>query len=196
MSVKSSANSNIVFRCDDVSINTDLNKLQSMRELLRKFYGNAKIIYGISPLVHNMQEETGLARERIFPKLLNAYSDFRVFYNVDMAGIPQIHDKTVNLAAHGLIHVDHRLLDRASKEMSILVSASLTKSNIFIPPFNKWDKEMEEICEEAGIELIKWETGWTHLKYHKVNPEWRSHYYFHTHDFSLDEFEQALCQPR
>jgi hypothetical protein len=132
-----------------------------------------------------------LANERIFPKILNAYSDFRLFYHIDKAGIPEIKTPNIEKAAHGLIHVDHRLLSKEAQEMSIIVSSSLAQSKIFIPPFNKWNKDTETICQENSIELIKFESGWKHILYNQIIGN-IGKYYFHTHDFSFEDFAQII----
>ena len=126
-----------VFRFDDININEDMEKTIKLAELIRYRFGECKVIFCFSPLVHDMSGETGKNKERIFPKIMNAYSDYRVFYKVDKCGIPKIPDWIIK-AGHGLFHVDHRLLNREAQEMSILSSCSLVKTSIFVPPFNKW----------------------------------------------------------
>lgn len=185
----------LTFRCDDVSINTDIPKLTEMVSILKEKFLYCRIICGISPLVHDMSQNDLLGKERIFPKILNAYSDHRLYYKVDKAGIPNIEHLDVELAGHGLIHVDHRLLTKEVQEMSIMVSSHLVKANIFIPPFNKWNADTESICKEHKIELIKFEDGWKHLGYQKVTSSQDSaveNYYFHTHDFTIEDFKKTL----
>jgi D-lyxose ketol-isomerase len=71
--------------------------------------------------------------------------------------------------------------------MSILVSSSLAKANVFIPPFNKWNADTESICNEHGIELIKFEDGWLCMEYNKFNP-FHKKWYLHAREFNLDQF--------
>lgn len=179
----------LTFRIDDVSVNTDSDKLSDITELLRDRHPKCEIIYGVSVAVCNMDYYRGIQKERVFPKIFNAFSDPRKFYRADLVGVPHGLDKVV-IASHGLIHVDHRLLTRECQEMSILVSCSVLKSKIFIPPFNKWNKATEEICKEHGIELIKFEDGWKHLAHEKFFPD--GNWYFHTHDFTFEEFAKRL----
>ena len=75
--------------------------------------------------------------------------------------------------------------------MSILVSCALSKSKIFVPPFNKWDKNTESICQEHGIDLIKFEDGWLCAEYNKFDP---SHdlWYIHNRAFKPGEFKKWL----
>lgn len=183
----------MLFRCDDVSLNTDILKLSNMIGIINKKFPQCNIILGISPLVHEIKEEN-LLKERIFPKIFNAFSDFRVFYKTDKCGIPNLECfsiyNNITLASHGLIHVDHRLLKKEVQELSIITSSSLVKSSIFIPPFNKWNKDTEEICKENEIELIKFEDNWKHILYNKISEDGK--YYFHTHDFTLDFFNEKI----
>ena len=72
--------------------------------------------------------------------------------------------------------------------MSILISASLVKSKIFIPPFNKWNKDTDEICKEHGIELIKFEDGWLSMEHNKFN-ESHDKWYLHAREFTFDNFK-------
>ena len=88
-----------------------------------------------------------------------------------------------------MIHVDHRLLSRDAQEMSILISSSLVKSKIFIPPFNKWNKDTESICEENGIELVKFEDGWLCMEYNEYVEE-QDKWYLHAREFMFENFKK------
>jgi hypothetical protein len=121
-----------IFRFDDVCINADMDLINNMTNFLVDRFPNCVVLWGVSPLVHDMSEEKNeVTKQRIFPKILNAHSDYRRYYDVDLAGLPDFNTKAT-LAAHGLVHVDHRLLPKPAQEMSILISASLVKSKIFI----------------------------------------------------------------
>lgn len=181
---------NKVFRFDDICVNADMEKANEMARILRNKFPNCEILFCISPLVHDMSDTSGVTSERIFPKILNAYSDYRKFYEVDQCGCPEIIPE-VSRASHGLVHVDHRLLSKEAQELSILVSCSLAKSKTFVPPFNKWNKDTEEICDEAGINLIKFEDGWLCMEYNDFDP---SHdlWYVHSREFELEEFRRWI----
>lgn len=172
------------FRFDDVCINSDLEHIYKITDLILEKYPDADIIYAISPLVHN---ECG---QRVFPKVMNALSDFRKFYMPDECGIPGLRSDVIR-ATHGLIHVDHRLLSREAQEMSIMVSASLTKSVVFVPPFNKWNKDTQEICNENRIELIRFEDGWRCMEYEPYN-KYTSKWYLHAHEMTIKQVEEWL----
>ena len=183
------------FRFDDISLNTDIGKLEKMIAFLRSTFSadTLNIMLAVSPAVHRMCDcERVLDRERNFPAILHTESDYRVFYKVERVGVPPIlekyrHDSDILLAGHGMIHADHRLLPRRAQELSIVMSCSLIPCKIFIPPFHKWNAKTEAICREHDIELLKYDRTWRHLVYHKFdrrNPNW----YVHTHDFHYQDF--------
>lgn len=182
------------FRFDDVSVNTDAKKLDKMIAFLRSTFktDQLRIVLGVSPAVVDMREcDRPLDRERVFPSIWHTESDYRVFYRMNGLGIPAFvfaHRKQgVELAGHGMVHVDHRLMPRAAQELSILMSCSLLDSHMFVPPFHKWNRDTEEICTEHVIMLVKYDPTWRHLVYHPFDHR-NPNYYVHTHDFEYQSF--------
>lgn len=183
-----------VIRIDDISINSDLNRLTRFLEQVRQKYPAIQILLAVSPLVFDMhRHEPGnfLKHERVFPSILNAMSDHREFYKVEKAGIPDWLPNIVSkysciLATHGLLHIDHRLLSKELQELSLVTSASLVGTKIFVPPFNKYNEFTKTICEDQKILLVRWEDGWTHLGYHPFK-ENKKKYYVHLHDYPGEE---------
>lgn len=179
----------LTFRIDDVSLNTDGEKLIEITQFLQKEYSGCKIIWGIS-LTMCCMGEAELIKERIFPRKWNALSDHKKFYEMEMIGRPRITLPGVEIASHGIVHVDHRFLSKDAQEMSIITSCSILSTKVFIPPFNKWNQDTLDICMEKEIILVMFEHGWKHLKYETFEPEGR--YYFHTHDFTFEDFKTYL----
>lgn len=181
------------FRFDDVSVNTDPNKLAVMVEFLRMRFSRVSIILAVSPAVHDCSKEPGMEKERVFPKILKVESDTRIFFKPDRVGVPDIIYKVgpVTLAGHGMIHLDHRLLSRPVQELSIMMCCSLVRSKMFIPPFHKWNNDTEHICEKNGVTLIKYTPEWRHLVYNAFDPS-SGMYYLHTHDFTLEHFRSRF----
>lgn len=179
------------FRFDDVSINTDENKLDRMLRFLRSTFkpSDLGIMLAVSPAVVDMRGcEKRLDQERIFPAIWHTQSDHRIFYRMEKVGVPDwIRQPGVELAAHGMVHVDHRLLKRSAQELSILMSCSLVNCKIFVPPFHKWNAHTEAICAEHEIVLVKYDTSWRHLAFHPFDHR-TSNYYLHTHDFDYQSF--------
>lgn len=186
-----------LFRIDDVSVNTSESNVVEMIGLIREYQPAARFILVLSPVVFDMGGENALSKERVFPKILNAYSDYRLFFNGHLVGVPDFWGKlidgtSIQGAAHGLVHVDHRLLAKEAQEISILVSCVIVGTKIFVPPFNKWNSATELVCLENGVELVKFESGWKHILYQKFSHSEDGKYYFHTHDFDLTFLEKWL----
>lgn len=183
------------FRFDDVSVNTDENKLSKMVAFLRSTFkaDQLKIILAVSPAAYEMRHcDKTLERERVFPSIWHTESDYRVFYRMQGLGVPPIvrtllKGGGIEVAGHGLVHVDHRLMPRAAQELSILMCCSVLECDMFVPPFHKWNKDTEEICAEHMIRLVKFDRSWRHLVYHTFDYR-NPNYYVHTHDFHYQDF--------
>jgi hypothetical protein len=178
------------FRFDDICTNADMDLHISIAKYIKEKYPSADILFCVSPLVHDMSSMEGKESQRIFPKILNAYSDYRKFYMVDKCGIPKFPD-WITGAGHGLIHVDHRLLQKQAQELSIITSCSLSKSSFFVPPFNKWNDDTESICAEHGIKLIKFEDGWLCCEHNNFNPN-HNLWYLHAREFTFNSFKDWI----
>lgn len=176
------------FRFDDICINTDMDMVQRMTDYLFDAFRGCRVIYGVSPLVHEMDTGDKVKDQRVFPEVLNAMSDYRNFYKVELAGIPDIDPRVVR-AGHGLVHVDHRLLTKEVQELSIIASCSLVRADVFIPPFNKWNHDTEDVCRKNGIELIKFESGWKSMECNKYET-WHPLWYLHSREWKVEKFTQ------
>jgi hypothetical protein len=188
-----------IIRLDDISVNLDENRLERFLQQIRKKYPKVKFLLAVSPAVFDMpsrDEGLGTIAERVFPSILNAHSDHKVFYQIEKIGIPKWLTRITAsydclLASHGLIHVDHRLLPVGAQEMSIITSLSLVKSRIFVPPFNKYNTDTELVCKNHDIDLIKWEDGWNHLGYQPFSDDGRN-YYVHLHDYPGEKLFEII----
>ncbi len=179
-----------VFRFDDICINSNMEEANHMASTILEKHPDATVLYCISPCVNNMESPDRITSQRIFPKIYNAYSDYRIFYRLEKIGLPTV-PEYVTKASHGLVHVDHRLLEYAAQEMSILVSCSLSQSKIFVPPFNKWNKDTEKICTENGVELVKFEDGWLCAEYNDYDEEHQL-WYLHHREFTPESFNKWI----
>lgn len=178
---------NYYFRFDDLSVNTDGDKFLAMVKWLREVHPGCQIMGAVSPCVF----DTG--NERVFPALLNRESDHSLFYHTDRCGVPDdLMSACDEVAAHGMAHVDHRLLDLSAQEMSIAMSCALVKTKVFVPPFHKFNSDTEQTCSKHRIKLVRLHDQMVHLGHHPVTAD-RNYYYLHTHDFtSLDEFKRRI----
>jgi len=170
-----------IFRFDDISSNTDLIECNKIAELLKKIFPYSTIQYALSPLVFDLSyEEKVVNRERPFPKIFGAYSDHRNFFSTDKIGLidRSLLPIFVETKNHGLFHIDHRLLTKEQQEMSIIGGASLTKSKTFTPPFNKYNHDTIQICNEFNLSLDKFEDGWMSME-HEVWDSLNLMWYLH-----------------
>lgn len=169
-----------IFRFDDISLNSDVNLVNSITDFILQRVPDAQILFCISPMVNN---ECG---ERAFPSKFHAFADHRKFFNVDKIGVPVGLHSYANLAGHGLVHVDHRLLSKELQEFSILTSCAISKCKTFVPPFNKWNRYTEEICNEHGIKLVKFEDGWLSAEHNAYNSS-HAFWYLHSYEWTMDK---------
>jgi len=177
--------SQAVIRIDDISIRTDVNRLSNFLDYLKSNHPNTKILLAVSVGVIDALEIIG--SERVFPPILNAMSDHRNYFRLNSIGVPEWLPEIVSkfdceVGSHGLVHVDHRLLDKEAQILSVMTSLSILKSHIFVPPFNKYNIETIELCRELGYKIVIWEDGWNHLSYQKFDGN-NGKYYLHMHDF-------------
>lgn len=156
----------------------------AIADICLKHFPKSTIIWGVSSFIH---DNVG---QRVFPENFNALSDIRHFLKPDRACVPQIHPKAMR-AGHGLWHLDHRLMGYEWQTASILTSCALVKGKIFIPPFNKYNDNTIEICQENGIQLIKYEDGWKSAEYNKFNKD-HSLWYLHAWRWKPEIFETWL----
>lgn len=173
----------MILRFDDVCINTDMTNANALADMWRNRMGG-EIWYCVSPLVERSNDQ------RIYPKIYRAMSDYRIYYNVDACGVPFV-PHWVTVCSHGLVHVDHRLLDYSAKEMSIITSCNLLRSRIFVPPFNKWDADMVDICADNGIRLVRFEDGWRSIEHEQYTESVRT-WYLHPGNVTPSQLDEWL----
>src|SRR3990167_4980848 len=110
----------MTFRFDDVCINSDMDNCNEIALYLHEQFPQAEIMYAISPLIFEINSEDEIEKQRAFPKIFNAYSDYRKFFGVDKLGIPNRLPPYVKVINHGLFHADSRLLTKSQQEMNII----------------------------------------------------------------------------
>lgn len=164
---------------DDICLNSNMADVNNVTDYLLT---KGDVIWAVSPIVHDLDNE------RVFPSILTAMSDVTNFYFADNIGVPKLRNDVI-IASHGLIHADHRLLSCEAQELSILLSCSILKSKTFVPPFNKWNKDTQKICDKHSIELIKFENGWLSME-HNPNLEGHQKWYLHHWKFKLNKIQE------
>jgi len=173
----------MIFRFDDISVNSDMHEVNVMTDHLRKL--GHEVWWAVSPIVSSAAE-----KGRVFPKIYTALSDHRNAYKMDILGTPD-YRTDVTICSHGLFHIDHRLLSYQAQEMSILSSCMLTKSKIFVPPFNKWNEDTVEICRANTIALIQFEAGWLSCEHEPLMVH-NELYYLHPYCFGYEQLKAWL----
>lgn len=179
----------MTFRFDDISVNTDQENLSTLLGVIFEARSNAQILLAVSPIVFSREQLPSGSEQRVHPTLLTAMSKLTPYYRGQSCGIPdwlQYFDTRVRFAGHGLAHVDHRLLNRQAQEMSILMSCTLARATTFIPPYNKYNDDTEDICRQHSITLVKFEDDWRHVLY---NPYRSAHDKFYCHPYDISPSE-------
>ena len=180
-----------MFRFDDVSVNTDMSHLNELIATIRKHRPQTEILLAISSIVFSEEQFRRFRPEqqmRVHPSELTAMSNIEVYYQGTRCGLPSLPADVVR-AGHGIAHVDHRLLGRKAQAMSILMSCALAQASIFVPPYNKYNQNTQEICASNDIRLVKWEDGWLHCLYNAYQKEHKL-WYCHPYDFSVEQLER------
>lgn len=98
-----------------------------------------------------------------------------------------------NIVSHGLFHIDHAKVSRDAQEMSILSSCRLLDTDIFVPPFNSFNADTEDICNKNGINLVTPKEGWRSIDcsdFEQTHELW----YMHSWRWTPQELRQKICQ--
>ena len=194
--------SQVIWRIDDVSPNTDMAKLRAICGLLRKKTPGCAIWLGIS--IFGRRE---WPQESVYPNppfkdrplewfcAINsaAFLDLRSrAFSVGWEGREPLPTGALVIASHGLIHADHSRLSEDAQAMSILTSCSLLQTRIFIPPFCRYDFHTEGICEASGIFLAKRvEHGWKSIECNSFNPL-HDRWYLHPWRWTVGRLKEYL----
>jgi hypothetical protein len=173
----------MVFRNDDVNPNSNIKDIQKMYALIKKYFPKAKIYSCIT--IFAKKNSNGSA----YPKIEIHDIDYpNIDIMFDLKNLPVLE----NIVSHGLFHIDHRNSSKDLQTFSIVSSAKLLKTNRFIPPFWRWNKTTQEICDENNISLwIKQEKDWISLDTGNVDKK-HDHYLFHSWKFTPESFEAKL----
>lgn len=155
--------------------------------ILKKF-GGAKIISSIS--IFSRKNKFGSVYAEV------PFKDRAVdwFYNIDnhVDDVDvKFYARVSEVASHGLLHVDHTKISRDAQEMSILTSCSMLKSDLFVPPFNKYNDITKEICIMNGIKLVNEMGKWKNIEYENFDinhPYW----YFHSWRWTPGSLKEKL----
>tara|TARA_R110000868_G_scaffold147305_4_gene368714 strand:- start:6877 stop:8103 length:1227 start_codon:yes stop_codon:yes gene_type:complete len=184
-----------IFRFDDISTNTDIDECNKIANYLKEKFPYSTIQYALSPLVYDLSSESEkINKERPFPKIFGALSDYRNFFTTNKIGLIDrgLIPNFVETKNHGLFHIDHRLLTKQQQEMSIISGACLTMSKSFSPPFNKYNSDTIQICNEFDLSLDKFEDNWKSME-HEVFDSKHIKWYLHPRFWDIKKIENYIC---
>lgn len=175
----------LVFRNDDVNPNTNFKELSGIYNTIKKLYPKSDIISCVT--VFGRYSPFG----SVYPDVPFKNKAKEWFFRVDRC-INELDIITKDkIASHGLIHNDHSELDRDAQKMSILTSCSYLNTDLFVPPFNKYNHATREICDSNGIIMIDDLGQWKSLEYEPFDPTHRF-WYFHSWRFNAKSIKEAL----
>jgi len=175
----------LIFRCDDVSANTDFSKLYRIYFAIKENFPEAKIISAVSLFSKKSKAES------IYPETPFRRKPVEYLYDIDafLKSIPLfILDNEI--ASHGLIHLDHGDLSYEMQELSIVVSCNYLQTKMFAAPFNTYNKDTIKICVANDIELLD-QREWKSMEFNEFNtkfPRWS----FHAWNYTADIFNSVL----
>lgn len=178
----------MIIRNDDVNANTV--DLKQTYDIINSKFPDC-IIYSCTSVLAKYSISGA-----IYPKLPLKDQPLDYFFDVDRvksdAWFVEKDFPNVKVISHGLWHFDHTKVESQLKKASIISSCRLLYTDTFVPPFNKWDNEMESICLDNGITMIKSnESGWKSFEHNKFDP---SHelWYFHSWRWKHQELKDYL----
>lgn len=167
----------LIIRFDDVCERTYEPNLM---ELMDEVSGYGEIWLSVN-LFSSESESQSVYPDVPFKDKPNSYffnvnEMYRYLPTTQLQGIRLCPDYKV--VSHGLLHADHSRLSKDAQEMSIVSSCRLLNTDIFVPPFNRWDSTTEEVCGENGISLIKITDGWKSMEHNQFD---RNHKLWYLH---------------
>jgi hypothetical protein len=169
-----------MFRCDDIFIDSDAIQFEKICQAIRKY--DFHHVIGITPLGEGKKLWTmngGLWKIHFLTKY-----GFFVNYRIrKMMGEKCIEDNEQLLkilgsefskygaipALHGLHHYKYssmpqqKVFEELSRGTRLLQELFNEKIEIFVPPFNAWNRNTEYVCKKLNLSLDKCRTGFDRL---------------------------------
>lgn len=175
----------LIFRNDDVNPNTNYAELFECYKVIKELFPSCEIVSGVTLFSKTSNKGS------VYPGVPFKDKPVDWFYNVDrfMDDLELI--QFGKLASHGLFHVDHSKISYDAQEMSIISSCRFLGTDLFIPPFNRWNDDTIKICDDYALNLISMKGQWKSFEYEIFNsnhPFW----YFHSWRFNVKELREVL----
>lgn len=173
----------LVFRDDDISFNTDKKKINSIYGIIHSIFPNAEVWVGITLFSENNSKGSVYLETPFKDREINW------FYKKADSFMDNYRHPLCKTVSHGLYHVDHSKLSRETQEMSIIGSCSYLKTNIFVPPFNRFNQDTLDICFDNGIQIKN--EGWKSLEHNDFDFS-HKYWYFHSWRFTINQLKDKL----
>ncbi len=181
----------IIIRNDDVSANTDYSKLKIMYGIIRELLPEAEIWSGYNLICGGKG-----AVESVYPDIPLKMHRKEYFYNLSTrASMPSPlcwSEPNHKICSHGLLHVDHTELERQAQEMSIVTSCRILDTCCFIPPFNRYNDSMVEICRHNDIFMVTDLDCWKSFEFQPFNANY-NRWYFHSWRMTPEDLRRKIC---
>lgn len=180
----------LIFRNDDVSGNSDFETILDIYSYIREMYGYEDVeIYSCVNLLSERNTEGSVYKDVPF-KNKKATFLYKKTNDIMNRQILQSIGRMSIIVSHGLYHVDHSAIGYDAQTMSIVGSCRLLNTNIFVPPFNRFNEDTEQICKQNKIELVK-PGGWLSMEFNKFTPT-HAKWYFHSWRYDLRKFKDEI----
>lgn len=178
----------IIFRNDDVNSNSNYKQLMAIYDTIKEYVPNAEIWSVWCPTCVYRPNSNLIYPANMYPI---RHQDEKDLMKINHIGFPLEGGLYYRLATHGLYHISHKNKSRDFQAMSILSTARLLKTNIFVPPFSEWDNITEKVCTDNNIRLIKSSDGWKSLESEPFNPN-HPLWFFHSWRYTPEKFREIF----
>jgi hypothetical protein len=173
----------LIFRNDDVSVNTNKKKLAQIYGAIHTVFPDAEI-WSCITLFGQKNSKGSVYKDVPFKG-----KETNWFYkNIDSFMYLYRH-ALYKTASHGLFHIDHSKVNRQAQEMSIISSCAYLHTDKFVPPFNKYNQDTLDICFDNEIKIDT--DGWKSLEFEPFDPK-HEKWYFHSWRWEPETLKRKL----
>ncbi len=163
--------------------NTDVKKLAKIYGIIHNLFPNANIWSCITLFAG------ANFKGSVYGELPLKEKDVNWFYQNANLFMKEYRHPLYKVASHGMYHLDHSKLSKDAQEMSIIGSCSFLKTNVFVPPFNKFNQDTLDICFDNHITIKTDE--WKSLEFNDFDSSHRL-WYFHSWRFTTNQLKDKL----
>lgn len=171
----------LIIRNDDVNPNTQQGDLADIYSTIHSIFPNVEIWSAVT-VFSDFNTKGSVYADVPFKN-----KDINWFYKNVSAAVINYHLPTyLKIVSHGLFHIDHSATSRGTQEMSILGSCAYLNTNIFVPPFNRYNQDTIDICFDNDIEIRI--DGWLSMEHNPFDITHRM-WYMHSWKWKPDQLK-------